>query len=106
MRFLLAVCLMLVSSEAMAIQRYTSTGMSCERVRAVVRQQGAVILRYPAKYTAGMQLYGRYVRDGRWCDITEYADRVSVPAADTPSCPVLECKHRDSPDDLFILPGR
>ncbi|MBN9072767.1 MAG: hypothetical protein J0H34_14485 [Rhizobiales bacterium] len=106
MKYILAACLMLVSFDAMAIQRYNSSGMSCARVRAILSDQGAAILRYPAKHTPGLQLYGRYVRDARWCDRGEYAASVSVPAADTRSCPVFECRRIEGPDDLFIWPRR
>jgi hypothetical protein len=43
---LLALCFSLFAAEAQAISRYNSTSMSCDEVRATVRSEGAVVLRY------------------------------------------------------------
>ncbi|MCC2609320.1 hypothetical protein [Neorhizobium petrolearium] len=91
---------------AFAISRYNSTGMSCAAVQRVIRREGAVILRYPSRNVRGMTLYDRYVVDSSFCDGREFADRATVPAADTPRCPVRACKPRPDREDCFPLqPG-
>lgn len=98
---LIALGLLLVSFEAQAISRYNSTSMSCERVRAVVRSEGAVILRWTGK--SGAPRYGRFVAHGGFCESGTRAQTSYVPAADR-RCPVYECKYWD-PDDLLIFRG-
>ncbi|WP_274628061.1 hypothetical protein [Arvimicrobium flavum] len=101
---LAALCLMLVASEASAIERYNSSRMNCSRVQATINADGAAIMRYPSKFTPGLQLYGRYVRHGGFCTAGEYAERVFITASDTRSCPVRECKRIEVDDDFpFIL---
>jgi hypothetical protein len=100
---LAALVLIAMPIEANAIQRYTSTRMNCEEVRATIRGDGVALMRYKSKRTLGLQLFGRYVRSGQFCSIGEYAKRVHIPAADTNSCPVNECKRiEDDRDDLFL----
>ena len=98
---LLALCLSFVAAEAQAISRYNSTSMSCDEVRARVRGEGAVILRYRSTRNPSLPLYGRYVSDRRFCSHDEVTETKFVPAADTRSCPVRECVQVD-PDDFFI----
>jgi hypothetical protein len=88
---------------AVAISRYNSTGMSCAAVQRAIAREGAVILRYPSRNVRGMTLYDRYVADSGLCDGHEFADRATVPTADTPRCPVLACKRRPDPQDCFPL---
>ncbi len=97
---LLALCLSLLSVEAQAISRYNSTSMTCNQVKAAVRGEGAVILRWRSKNN-GIQRYGRFVANGSFCASGLRAERSSVPSSDRKSCPVLECKYFD-PDDRFI----
>lgn len=101
------VCAALLAAEpALAISRYNSTGMSCAAVQRTIAREGAVILRYPSRNRARLTLYDRYVADSRFCDGHEFADRATVPTADTPSCPVRACKRRPDPEDCFPLqPG-
>ncbi|MCJ9669354.1 MULTISPECIES: hypothetical protein [unclassified Neorhizobium] len=97
-------CGTLLSGEpAAAISRYNSTGMSCAAVQRAIGREGAVILRYPSRNKARMTLYDRYVIDSGYCDSHEFADRATVPTADTPSCPVRACKRRPDPEDCFPL---
>lgn len=100
---LAALGLMVASSEALAIERYNSGRMSCARVRATIDADGAAIVRYASKRTPGLQLYGRYVRNGGFCTAGEFAERVYIPASDTRSCPVRECKRIEYDDFPFIL---
>ena len=89
---LIALSLLLVSFEAQAISRYNSTSMSCNEVKATVRREGAVILRYQSTRTPGLPFYDRYVRSQSFCDMGEVRARASVPSADTNSCIVYKCK--------------
>ena len=61
---------------AHAITRYNSTSMSCEEVRATIRRDGAAIMRYRSPRNPSLQLYGRYVRDDRFCQQEEAAETV------------------------------
>lgn len=99
---LAALALMLLASNAFAIQRYTSTSMSCGEVRAIIDRDGAALMRYASKRVPGLQLYGRYVANEGFCEAGEYADRVSIPSADDRSCPVRECKRIDYGDDFIF----
>jgi hypothetical protein len=99
---LAALALTFIASDAFAIQRYTSTSMSCDEVRAILSRDGAALMRYKSRRVPGLQLYGRYVSNGRFCDMGEYAERVYIPTADDSSCPVRECKRIDYDDDIII----
>ncbi|MBL8577047.1 MAG: hypothetical protein JNK47_07465 [Mesorhizobium sp.] len=98
---LAAAGLALLATEAQAISRYNSTSMSCDRVRATVRSEGAVLLRWRGK--SGVQRYGRFVLDGRFCSAGERAEISYVPTKDRQSCPVRECKYWDPDDDFLWL---
>ncbi len=82
---------LLLSCEALAIERYQADSMSCASVAAAVDRDGAAILRYRAPNNPSLQLYDRYVRDDRFCSRTQRAKTVSVPARDTRSCQVRKC---------------
>ena len=103
-RLLAALGLILLSSQAFAIERYTSTGMSCDEVHQRIESAGAAIMRHNSTRVANLTLFGRYVRDGQFCKRGEALERVYIPAADTPSCPVLECKQIDYDDPFFLRP--
>lgn len=96
--------LALLATEAHAISRYNSTSMSCDRIRATVRSEGAVILRW--RGNSGVQRYGRFVADGRFCESSTRAEISYVPSKDRKSCPVRECKYYDPYDDfIWRRPG-
>lgn len=92
--FLAALVLSLVASEAHAISRHDIAGMSCARVQAIVRAEGAAILRYPSQRNPSLTLYDRYVAHGGFCAVNEEAAVAFVPTADRDSCPVLKCRPR------------
>lgn len=92
---LAAACLCLAAADAWAISRYDPTRMSCDRVRATVAREGAIILRYRAPRNPTMTLYDRYVSDARFCVMEDVRVRAYVPSADMKSCPVYRC---ESPD--------
>ena len=87
-----ATLIALTATPAAAISRYNSESMSCQKTQQTVRSEGAVILRYAAKRTPGMTLYGRYVRNELFCSGNEIAERSWIPTSDRASCPVFECK--------------
>ena len=97
---LFALGLTVVAADAHAISRYETLRMTCGEVQAVLRNEGAAILRYRSKRT-GVPLYGRYVYTSFFCDISQYADWKYVPTADDPNCQVKQCEYYDT-DDPFI----
>jgi hypothetical protein len=100
----IAVGLALVSFEAQAISRYNSTSMSCGEIKATVRAEGAVILRW--RGNSGIQRFGRFVAHTGFCSGGERAEISYVPSADRRSCSVRECKYWDPDDDIIFRFGR
>lgn len=88
----LVFALCLAAVPAQAISRYNSLSMSCARIQAVIRSEGAVILRYVSARNPSLPLFDRYVANDGFCDFGEYAQVAWVPASDTPSCPVMSCQ--------------
>ncbi len=70
-------------------------------MKAVVRSEGAVILRWTGK--SGAPRYGRFVANGRFCESGTRAQTSYIPASDR-KCPVYECKYWD-PDDILMFRG-
>jgi len=87
----LAACLSLPAADAEAISRYTSTSMTCSKVRAIIDREGAAIMQHRSPRT-GLPLYDRYVKNRLFCPGGQTTDRTSIPASDTPSCPVYRCE--------------
>lgn len=92
---LAAMALTLVAGEASAVPRYQTMRMYCEDVRAVLQDEGAAILRWQSKRNPGLPLYGRYVSDGRYCELGEVSTFASVPTRDDATCPVRKCIRPD-----------
>jgi hypothetical protein len=90
-RLAIIVPMLMLAGEASAIERYQTTSMSCARVQAAVKNDGAAILRYPAPDNPSLVLFDRYVRDRTFCSSSQRADLQSVPAADTRTCRVRKC---------------
>lgn len=86
---LLGLALSLLSIDAQAISRYNTQSMSCARVQAVLRSEGAAILRW--RSNSGAPLYDRYVANGGYCDSDDVTRAASVPTADNRACLVLKC---------------
>lgn len=97
-----ALAVTLTASEASAISRYTSTGMSCERIQGILRSERAAIFRYPSKRVANLQLYDRYVRSGAFCGPHQIPENVTIPSANG-ECPVLHCIDEPDPCDSLFL---
>ena len=87
----------LVAYEAQAISRYTSTSMNCSSVKATVKSEGAVILRWTS--SQGNPRHGRYVANRGYCDPGETAVTSYVPASDKKSCALRTCQRCDPFDD-------
>lgn len=107
MKYLLAlVALGMACGEASAISRYQTMRMACDDVQAVLRQEGAAILRWRSQRNSSLPIYGRYVSDRRFCEYGEVTRFASVPTRDDPSCGVRKCVR---PDNEFfrrrILPN-
>lgn len=102
-KMLLCALLVTATLPAAAAQRYYSTSMSCAEVKATIRQDGAAQMRYRSTRNPSLPLYGRYVRDNRFCRSGERAETVYIPSADRKSCPVLECRTIDREDHFRIL---
>jgi hypothetical protein len=90
-KVIITLCMVLLPASAHAINRYVSTSMTCQKVHAIIIQQGAVILQHKSPRTGNL-LYDRYVLDPRFCSGGETTDWVSVPTKDSKSCPVSRCK--------------
>lgn len=103
-RIAFGLALILAASPAFAISRYNPMTLTCAEARNAIRNEGAVVFRYPSKRVKGMTLFDRYVRDSYYCDGKSYAAWTYIPTRDDPNCPVLNCQNRDNVDDLFILP--
>ena len=91
-RLAIIVAALMLAGDAWAISRYQTTSMNCARVQAALKSEGAAILRYPAPDNPSLQLYDRYVYDGRMCSQSQRAVTKQVPAADTKSCAVRKCQ--------------
>lgn len=85
----LALGFSLVSLDALAISRYNSQTMTCERAQATVLREGAVIFAYRGRNNA--PLYDRYVANSAYCDGTEITRVTSVPTSDNGRCVVYRC---------------
>ena len=90
-RIVLAATLSLLAAEASAINRYQTTSMSCAKIKAILNNEGAAILRWQSTRNPGLPLYGRFVKSRQFCEQSEVTEYASVPAADTKSCSVRKC---------------
>ncbi len=86
----LVVSLALFPADAQAINRYTSTSMTCSGVTAAINRDGAAIMRYTSK--SGAPLYDRYVKNRKFCKPEETTQRAYIPTSDLPACSVNRCK--------------
>jgi hypothetical protein len=85
----IAICASMLASESFAISRYDTDNKSCGELRAIVRRDGAAILRWRSERT-GIVLYERFVRNMKYCPAGQITDTSSVPAADG-SCSLPKC---------------
>ena len=88
-RLALAILISMLATESLAISRYEVGNKSCGELHAIVRRDGAAILRWRSQRT-GIPLYERFVRNWNYCPAGQTTDSSSVPAADG-RCPLLKC---------------
>ncbi|TPW33002.1 hypothetical protein FJU08_00070 [Martelella alba] len=103
---LAAALLVATTAPASAINRYDVNTMTCAQAQAVVAQEGAAILRYPAPDGSGRILYDRYVKSPGVCFVQAgHAVKNYIPTKDTKSCLVLSCESGppDCSDDPLAL---
>jgi hypothetical protein len=79
---LTAAALLLTGTAAGAQGRPDSLRMSCAQARAIVAQQGGVVI------GSGPNIYDRFVHDARFCYPTQYLKPAWIRSADTPQCPI------------------
>lgn len=88
---LIALGLMLVGTEAQAINTYNPTRMLCNDLKQTIFREGAVFLRWTSP-TAGVPRYGRYIANSNYCPINERAYPNLIPSKDKKSCGVYQCR--------------
>ena len=88
---LLAALASLMASNALAVERFEVTNVTCETVQALVRTQGSVILVYRSAGILGLPIYDRYAFSQRNCPAGQVARGAGVPTADMEYCPVKKC---------------
>lgn len=98
-----SLSLALIASNAAAISRYNSPGLSCEKLHGILASEGAAVFRYPSTRVKGLMLYDRYVRNDFYCDPHQIAERVTIPSANG-ECPVLHCIQAPDPCDDIMAP--
>ncbi|MDJ1159546.1 hypothetical protein QNA08_15020 [Chelatococcus sp. SYSU_G07232] len=83
----------LVATAVHAQSRPYAPRMSCRAVAGLVAARGAVVI------STGPTTYDRYVRDRRFCEITEVTQPAWVPTADSPQCFIgYTCKEAETED--------
>ncbi|WP_147078635.1 hypothetical protein [Methylobacterium haplocladii] len=81
------------AAPAGAQQRLAANRMSCTDAKALVKQDGDVML------ATGPGMSERIVADRSYCEMTEIAELRFVPTRDNPQCPVgYRCKSPDFED--------
>ncbi len=98
-KLLLAIGLLAVSVPAGAVSRYSTPGLSCARVQAILESEGAAILRYPSRRNAQLTLYDIYAANTSYCPQNEIAKPATVPTSDNPRCRVRRCQPASISDD-------
>lgn len=95
MKTLMLVLAIAATTNAHAISRYYSHDFTCVEAKQTVKDEGAVIFRYPSTRVPGLMLYDRYVANSNYCYSGESAERAYVPTADTNKCMLYNCKRID-----------
>jgi hypothetical protein len=106
-KFLLTASILALSVQTGVAQRLTTTSLSCERVRSIVRQEGGIVMYWQSTRVQGLPRYERLVRDSNFCQPQDYAEPYYVPTADVEKCIVKRCQPRiNDSGDPFFLPRR
>jgi hypothetical protein len=88
---LVAACVPASAQSYGANSRMNATGMSCGEIQTRIRDQGAVVLRFPSSKDGSRMMFGRYVSGAQYCSADEMVAAASVPTSDNKSCPVHMC---------------
>lgn len=97
-RLLLIIGVLAVSLPAGAVSRYSTPGLSCARVQAILESEGSAILRYPSPRNSQLTLYDLYASNTRQCQQGEIAKPATVPTSDNPRCRVRRCEQAQTSD--------
>jgi hypothetical protein len=71
-----------LATAAAAQGRPSTLAMTCGQTRALIAQQGAIVL------STGLHTYDRYVRDQGFCPLGEITQPVWERTADAAQCPI------------------
>lgn len=91
-RLLTILPLLLIVSQAGAIERYNMHEMTCEQVKAALQSEGKALLRSPASRPEGMMKYGMYVPSRTSCgnSAQNWAQTTHIKTSDG-TCVVYRC---------------
>lgn len=90
-RILAAALISMAASDALAVERFEISNVTCETVQALLRTEGSVILVYRSRGILGLPIYDRYVLGQQNCNPGEVARGAGVPTVDKDYCPVRKC---------------
>jgi hypothetical protein len=77
---IVTACVMLAPGLTCADMRPASRSLTCDRARALVEKQGAVI------FTTGPTTFDRFVASRAFCTVSEQLEPAFAPASDDPQC--------------------
>lgn len=92
MKTIVAILAIVAAANAHAISRYNSKSLTCSEARQILKDEGAVIFRYPSTRVPGLTLYDRYVASSRYCSSGEQTQWASIPTQDNSKCRVYKCR--------------
>lgn len=92
----------LAITPASAINRYNADQLACAEIRAIIRDDGAAIMRYRSKRDPSLVLYDRYVRDRFFCAWREDVETAWIPSQDKAQCRVWRCAPARWREDMFF----
>lgn len=92
---LTAAAIFSAASPANAIYRVSATGRTCDAIRSIIAEQGAVLVTHPSSSGAGT-LYDRYVSWQGLCGPGYVTEDDWVPAKDG-QCRLKRCEIFESP---------
>jgi hypothetical protein len=88
---LLAFVLVLSATDAMAAKRIDVSNKSCDAIKQIMTQERApVLLVFESKRIAGLDRYGLYVSDSRFCRAPQVASTRRI-SSSTGACSLYAC---------------
>ena len=81
--------LLVISSDAMALERHNSMAMTCAEAKAALQSDGKALLYYTSK--SGLPRYGMFVAGRQMCKFPQMAIWSKMPTSDNKSCVVVQC---------------